>query len=172
MLFAFWWGVDTKVLSCIVHEFMWASYLVLLGLFICVLTMLITILTVLANSKNVHDDAHFGFPFCGCMLQSSWASLFFHIWTEWNKTQKIIQLPVPASPHNRVIHKVTLSLWASFHPPLSPLSVVSIPKGKKDLVINLSVRSWYSPFNAQGSRVIIVVVQSTSSENIYVAAAV
>ncbi len=68
----------------------------------------------------------------------------------------------------RVIPKVTLSspcLWASFHP-LSPLSWYL---QSKDILINLSMKCWYEAFNAQGSRLIIVVVQ-LGAVKIYVAA--
>ncbi len=60
--------------------------------------------------------------------------------------------------HNRVIREVTLSspcLWASFHP-LAPLSVIS---AKVPIFYYISVRNAETQaFNAQGSRVIIVVV--------------
>ncbi len=68
----------------------------------------------------------------------------------------------------RVIPKVTLSspcLWASFHP-LSPLSWYL---QSKHILRNLSMKCWYSAFNAQGSRLIVVVVQ-WGAVKIYVAA--
>jgi len=59
---------------------------------------------------------------------------------------------------NRVIYKVTLSspcLWASFHPyPLFQWYLQS-----KEMLLNFSMKCWNSAFNAQGLRVIIVVVQ-------------
>jgi hypothetical protein len=70
--------------------------------------------------------------------------------------------------YNRIIRKVTLSspcLWASFHPyPLFQRYLQS-----KDILINLSMKCWYSAFNAQGLRLIIVVVQ-LGAVKIYVAA--
>jgi len=67
----------------------------------------------------------------------------------------------------RTIWKVTLSsssLWACFHS-LSPLSVVSAKWG--NFIKPLTMKCWNSAFNAQGSRVIIVVLQTVK---IYVAA--
>jgi hypothetical protein len=69
------------------------------------------------------------------------------------------------------IHKVTLSspcLWASFHP-LSPLSVVSAKsrhfiKSQYDM-LQFSMKCWNSAFNAQGSRLIIVLVQVGAMKN-------
>jgi hypothetical protein len=58
--------------------------------------------------------------------------------------------------YSSVICKVTLCLRACFYP-LSPLLVVSA-KVKKFL-LNLSMKCWNSAFNAQGLRVLIVVVQ-------------
>ncbi len=58
----------------------------------------------------------------------------------------------------RVIRKVTLSsscLWASYHL-LSPLSVVYAKY--RHFNKNLSMKCWNSAFNAQGSKLIIVVV--------------
>ncbi len=44
-------------------------------------------------------------------------------------------------------------LWASFHP-------LTMPSFKcKDLLLNLSMKCWNPAFNAQGSRLIIVVVR-------------
>jgi hypothetical protein len=58
----------------------------------------------------------------------------------------------------RVIPKVTLSspcFWACFHPyPLFQWYLQS-----KEILLNLSMKCWNSAFNAQGSRVIISVVQ-------------
>jgi hypothetical protein len=49
--------------------------------------------------------------------------------------------------NNRLIHKVTLSslcLWASFHPyPLSQWYLQS-----KEILLNLGMKCWDSPFNA------------------------
>jgi hypothetical protein len=68
--------------------------------------------------------------------------------------------------------KVTLSspcLWASFHP-LSPLSVVKINFTKSQYeMLQLCMKCWYSAFNAQGSWLIVVVVQ-LGAMKIYVAA--
>jgi hypothetical protein len=50
--------------------------------------------------------------------------------------------------------------------PLSPLSVVSAKQG---ILLNLSMKYWNSAFNAQGSRVTIVVVQVRATK-IYVTA--
>jgi hypothetical protein len=65
--------------------------------------------------------------------------------------------------HIKVIPKVTLSsscLWVSFHPPMpSPFPLFQWYTQSKDILINLSMKCWFSAFNAQGSRLIIVVVQ-------------
>jgi hypothetical protein len=58
----------------------------------------------------------------------------------------------------RVIRKVTLSspyLWASLHS-LSPVAVVL---QSYEILLNLNMKCWNSAFNAQGLRLIIVVVQ-------------
>jgi hypothetical protein len=54
---------------------------------------------------------------------------------------------------NRVFRKVTLSspfLWASFHP---------LFQQSEEILLNLTMKCWNLAFNAQGSRVIIVVLQ-------------
>jgi hypothetical protein len=69
----------------------------------------------------------------------------------------------------RVIRKVTLSspcLWASL---TTYPSLFQWYPQSKDILINLSMKCWYSAFNAQGSRLIIVVVQ-LGAVTIYVAA--
>ncbi len=55
---------------------------------------------------------------------------------------------------------------ASFLPPITPLLVVFVIVRK--LLLSLSMKCWISAFNAQGSRVIIVVVQ-VGAVKIYVA---
>jgi hypothetical protein len=70
----------------------------------------------------------------------------------------------PQNPlDNRVICKVTLS---TFTPPY-PL-FQRYPQSK-EILLNISMKCWNSAFNAQGSRVIIVVVQ-VGAVKIYVAA--
>jgi hypothetical protein len=68
----------------------------------------------------------------------------------------------------KVIPKVTLSspsLWACFH----PLSLVLVAFAKYEILLNLNTKCWNSAFNAQGSRVIIVVVVQVGATKIYVA---
>jgi len=68
---------------------------------------------------------------------------------------------------NKVIHKVTLSspcLWASCH----PYPLFQWYPQTKDILINLSMKCCNSAFNAQGSRLNIVVVQC-GAVKIYVA---
>jgi hypothetical protein len=62
---------------------------------------------------------------------------------------------------NKVVHKVTLSFTPYPH-------FQRYPQSKK-LLLNLSMKCWNSAFNAQGSRVIIVVVQ-VGAVKIHVAA--
>ncbi len=62
--------------------------------------------------------------------------------------------------------KVTLSLGLLSPPPIT--SFQRYPQSK-DIWLNLSMKCWNSPFNAQGSRLIIVVVQ-VGAVKIYVAA--
>ncbi len=72
---------------------------------------------------------------------------------------------------NRVICKVTLSspcLWVSFGLLSSPIPCFS--GIRKDILLNLSMKCCNSTLNAQGSRLIIVVVQ-LGVVKIYVAAA-
>jgi hypothetical protein len=71
--------------------------------------------------------------------------------------------------YNDVIRKVTLSFtpYPLCFDPLSPL-FQWYPQSK-EILLNLSVNCWNSGFNAQGSRVIIVVVQ-VGAVKIYVAA--
>jgi hypothetical protein len=57
-------------------------------------------------------------------------------------------------------------LWASFHPPIPSFSGIC---KVKPFLLNLSMKCWNTAFNAQGSRVIIVVVQ-VGAVKIYVAA--
>jgi len=65
----------------------------------------------------------------------------------------------------RLICKVTLSspcLWASFHPyPLFQWYPYS-----KDILLNLSMKCWNSGFDAQDSRLIIIIVQVGAVKNI------
>jgi hypothetical protein len=66
---------------------------------------------------------------------------------------------------NRVICEVALSspsLWACLH----PLSLFQWYPQSNEILLNLSMKCWNSALNAQGLRVIIVVVQGRSSENI------
>jgi hypothetical protein len=78
----------------------------------------------------------------------------------------------------RVNHKVTLSsplcLWASFHPhyPLFLLRYLQSRRLFNKSQYEMVSSYWYSAFNAQGSRLIIVVVQLVVAVKIYVAAAV
>jgi hypothetical protein len=68
----------------------------------------------------------------------------------------------------RVIHQVILSspcLWASFQPLSPPQWYLQ----SKEILLNLSMKYWNSAFNAQGSKLIIVVVQ-LGAMKIYVAA--
>ncbi len=62
----------------------------------------------------------------------------------------------------KVIHKVTLS-FTSY--PLFQWYPQS-----KEILLNLIMKCWNSAFNAQGSRVIIVIVQVVGAVKIYVAA--
>jgi hypothetical protein len=74
--------------------------------------------------------------------------------------------------YNRVIRKVTLSspcLHPVCGPPFTPYPLFQRYLQSKDILINLSMKCWYSTFNAQGSRLIIVVVQ-LGAVKIYVAA--
>jgi hypothetical protein len=70
--------------------------------------------------------------------------------------------------NNRLIHKVTLSspcLRASFHPyPLLQWYLQS-----KEMLLNLGMKCWNSAFNAQGSRLIIL-VEEVGAVKLYVAA--
>jgi hypothetical protein len=68
----------------------------------------------------------------------------------------------------RVIRKV-FSLHPVFGPPWPPIPLFQWYPQSKDILINLSMKCWYSAFNAQGSRLIIVVVQ-LGAVRIYVAA--
>ncbi len=74
-----------------------------------------------------------------------------------------------ARAHMRVNPKVTLSspcLRASFHP---PYTLFQWYPQSKDILLNLSMKCCNSAFNAQGSRLIIVIVQ-VGAVKIYVAA--
>ncbi len=68
--------------------------------------------------------------------------------------------------HIKVIPEVTLSLHHVFGSPLTPIPtpfpLFQWYTQSKDILINLinlSMKCWFSVFNAQGSRLIIVVVQ-------------
>jgi hypothetical protein len=54
-------------------------------------------------------------------------------------------------------------LWA---PPFTPYSLFQWYPQSNHILLNLSMKCWYSAFNARGSRLIIVVVQFRISENI------
>jgi hypothetical protein len=73
----------------------------------------------------------------------------------------------PSLIENRVICKLTLSLGLLSPPMIYPLFQWYLQS--KDILINLSRKCWYSAFNAQGLRQIIVVVQ-LGAVKIYVAA--
>jgi hypothetical protein len=56
--------------------------------------------------------------------------------------------------NNRIIRKVFILSWGLLSPPMNQWYPQS-----KEILLNLSMKCWNSKFNAQGSRVIILVVQ-------------
>ncbi len=60
--------------------------------------------------------------------------------------------------HIKVIHKVTLS-FTPFSFAFAPYPLFQWYPQRKQILLNLGMKCWNSAFNAQGSRVIIVVVQ-------------
>lgn len=132
MMFAFWWGVDTKVF---VMHCSW----IYVGFILGALGFVHFVFSPCSPySQYLQIPKMFMMPLWISLLwvHVTIMGFFFFLHMDWNKTQKIIQFSCQ-SQLLRIIElsiKVTLSLWASFHPP-PPIPTFSgiHPQSKKTL---------------------------------------
>jgi hypothetical protein len=104
----------------------------------------------------------------------TWKAVFQNFPIVWPQNCPNKRLPCTQSPGfqrnsttQRVIHKVTC-LHPVFGPAFTPYPLFQWYRQTKEILLILSMKCWNSAFNAQGSRLIIVIVQ-VGAVKIYVA---